>query len=73
LDKSQAEKEKHHPGHAAAKMGTARLLVHTSEAVQRAFHPQPRLLPDVGVNHRRRHVLMAGQFLHRADVIRAWK
>ena len=58
-------------------MGIVRLLVHTSEAgaparlnaVQRAFHSQPRLLHDVCVNHRRRHVLMAEQFLHRADVL----
>src|SRR5579859_799213 len=37
--------------------------------VQGTFHAHRTLSQDVGVNHRRTHIGMAKQFLHRADVI----
>ena len=39
-----------------------------SEAIQGAFHAAGALLEDVGVDHRRRNILMAKEFLDGADV-----
>ena len=40
-----------------------------SEAIGRALHASAALVQTVGVNHRRRHVLVAKKFLDRADVV----
>ena len=38
-------------------------------SIQRTSHTQPRLIQDVGINHRRRDILVAQQLLNRANVI----
>ena len=39
------------------------------DAVQRTPHPAPAAVQDVGVDHGRRHVLVAQELLYRSDVI----
>ena len=38
-------------------------------AIQGAADGQAAAIEDVGVNHRRFHVLVAKEFLHRADIV----
>lgn len=37
--------------------------------IERAGHPAPAFVQYMGINHRRRHILVAQQFLHRADIV----
>jgi hypothetical protein len=37
--------------------------------IQWTSYAAPALVQDTGINHSRLHILMAEQFLHRADII----
>lgn len=45
----------------------------SSELVQRTRHPTPAFVQHMGADHRGRHVGVAEQFLHGADVVTALK
>src|SRR5215510_11388721 len=51
--------------------GTQEKFVHSilSNHIQRTPHADTRLLHDVGVDHRRRDILVPEELLHRPDII----
>src|SRR5437773_9420710 len=40
-----------------------------SLSIQRALHPDPRLIQDMGVDHRGTHIFVPEEYLHAANVV----